>query len=80
MNVENDVRSLVVKAMANVVSKLPDGSDWQWCWYRCNWWWVSADNRDDLVTVHLQARMETHHDVVGKDTLRVLLRSASFER
>lgn len=63
-----------------VVSKLPDWSDWQWRWKRSDRWWISANNRDDLVAVYFQSGMEAHDNVVGEDALWILLRSASFQR
>ena len=61
------------------VSNLPDRSDRQWCWQRCNRWRITADNRDDLIAIHLKSRMESHDNVVGEDTLRILLRSTSLQ-
>lgn len=63
----------------NVVSKLPDGSDWQWSRNWCDWRWISAHNRDDLIPVHLQPRVETNYDVVGEHSLGVLFGSASLQ-
>lgn len=62
-----------------VVSKLPDGSDRQWSRNWRDWRRISAHNRDDLIAVHLQSRVETNDDVVGEDALRVLLGSASLQ-
>lgn len=62
------------------VSNLPDWNN------RQNWrQWsnrrrISTHNGDDLIAVHLQARMETDDDVVGEHTLWILLCSASLER
>lgn len=62
------------------VSNLPDWNnrqDWrQWSNRRR----ISTHNGDDLIAVHLQARMETDDDVVGEHTLWILLCSASLER
>lgn len=65
--------------MVNVVSALPDWSNWQWRW---NWGdrrWVTADDCDDLISIHLESWMESNDDVVGEDALWILLGSASFQ-
>lgn len=76
----NDVRRLVVRCGMKDVSKLPDRNDRQCRWNRCNGRRVSANNRDDLIAVHLKSRMETNNNVVGEHALWILLRSASLQR
>lgn len=61
------------------VSDLPDWSNRQWRWNGRDWRRVAADNCDDLISVHLQPRVETNDDVVGEHTLRILLCSTSFQ-
>lgn len=65
--------------MVNVVSALPDRSNWQRRWNRGDRWRVTADDCDDFISVHLKSRMESNHDVVGEDALWILLRAASFQ-
>lgn len=65
--------------MANVVSNLPDGCNWQWCWHGCDRRRVATHDRDDLIAVHLEPRVEAHDDVVGEHTLGILLGAASLQ-
>jgi hypothetical protein len=42
-------------------------------WWGCHWRRVSADDGDDLVSVHLKCRMEAYHNIVCEHSLRILL-------
>lgn len=65
--------------MANIVSNLPDWRNGQRCWHWCDWRRVAAHDRDDLIAVHLEPRVEPHDDVVGEHTLGILLGAASLQ-
>lgn len=47
-----------------------------WLWHY--WRRIAAYDGDDLVAVHLQTRMETHHDIVCEYTKRILEEHLNF--
>lgn len=75
---QHSLQSLANELMRNDVSKLP-GNDRKWWHWKSNWWWVSAYNRDNFISIHFQTRMKSHNNVVGKNALRILLCAASLE-
>lgn len=74
------LEELVVICLMKVVSKLPDGRDWQWRRYWSDWWRIAANDRDDLVAVDLESRMEADNYVVLEHSLWILLCSTSLQR
>lgn len=45
-------------------------------WWRCHGGRVPTHDGDDLVSVHLQCRVEANHNIVCEHSLRILLKQA----
>lgn len=73
---ENWLNSENIGSFRRILTLLLENVHLHWSW-RCNWdwcywWWITANNCNDLITVHFETGMKSNNNIIREDSLRFL--------